>query len=292
MGFEKTQRDPESPPASVKIRRMTTASNQDIPRKVAASQGFQWVAAGFRLYRKTPLLLSAAFGLLFGVVMALGLIPVVGGSLSELASPLMVAGFLAAYRVLDSGDELELPQFLAGVQGPAVPLMAVGAVQLVGTLLIGKLMLGMGFDPQTVMAAAQDKNASPAEMQAILNQAMPAVLTGLMLFTPLIMATWFAPALILFGGARPATALAVSLRAVAKNWAAMLTNGLALGLLLFFAALIPMLLGLLVAMPVLFGSLYASYQAIFAVWADDNAAVDNPPADNVVRLNPSDTSDR
>jgi len=53
----------------------------------------------------------------------------------------------------------------------------------------------------------------------------------------------------------------------------MLTNSLALGLLLFIAALVPLLIGLLVAMPVLFGSLYASYQAIFAVWADDTAAV-------------------
>ncbi|MDP2110467.1 MAG: BPSS1780 family membrane protein [Thiobacillus sp.] len=256
---------------------MTSASNQDIPRKVAASQGFQWVAAGFRLYRKTPLLLSAAFAMLFGVVMALGLIPMVGGALSELASPLMVAGFLAAYRMLDGGNELELPNFLAGVQGPAIPLMAVGAVQLLGTLLIGKIMLGMGFDPQAVITAAQSQK-DPAEMQAILNQAMPAVLTGLVLFTPLIMATWFAPALILFGGARPATALGVSLKAVAKNWAAMAVNGITLGLLLFLAALVPMLLGLLVAMPVLFGSLYASYQAIFAVWADDSA----PPPDNVV----------
>ena len=259
---------------------MTTASNQEVPRKVAASQGFQWVTAGFRLYRKTPLLLSAAFAMLFGVVMALGLIPVVGGSLSELASPLMVAGFLAAYRALDDGNELELPQFLAGVRGPAIPLMAVGAVQLLGTLLIGKIMLGMGFDPQAVMAAAQSGKASPAEMQAMMNQAMPAVLTGLLLFTPLIMATWFAPALILFGGARPATALGVSLKAVAKNWAAMTVNGLTLGLLLFFAALVPMLLGLLLAMPVLFGSLYASYQAIFAVWADDAA----PASENVVSL--------
>jgi len=258
---------------------MNTASNQDIPRKVAASQGFQWVAAGFRLYRKNPLLLSAAFGVLFGVVMALGLIPVVGGSLSELASPLMVAGFMAAYRALDEGNELELPNFLAGVQGPAIPLMAVGAVQLLGTLLIGKIMLGMGFDPQAVMTAAQSQK-DPAEMQAIMNQAMPAVLTGLALFTPLIMATWFAPALILFGGARPATALGVSLKAVARNWPAMLVNGLTLGLLLFLAALVPMLLGLLVAMPVLFGSLYASYQAIFAVWADDSAAA----TDNVVPL--------
>ncbi|HEX7972059.1 MAG TPA: BPSS1780 family membrane protein [Thiobacillus sp.] len=246
-----------------------TTSNQDIPRKVAASQGFQWVAAGFRLYRKSPLLLSAAFGLLFGVVMGLGLIPVVGGSLSELASPLMVAGFMAAYRALDSGGELELPHFLAGVRGPAIPLMTVGAVQLLGALLIGQVMLAMGFDPQALMAASQGGKASPQDMQAILNQAMPALLTGMALFTPLIMATWFAPALILFGGARPVTALGVSLKAVARNWAAMLANSIALGLLLFLAALVPMLLGLLVAMPVLFGSLYASYQAIFAVWADD-----------------------
>jgi uncharacterized membrane protein len=258
---------------------MTTASNQDIPRKVAASQGFQWVAEGFRLYRKTPLLLSAAFAVLFGTVMALGLIPVVGASLSELASPLMVAGFMAAYRVLDDGGELELPNFLAGVRGPAIPLMAVGAVQLLGTLLIGKIMLGMGFDQQAVMTAAQSQKA-PAEMQAILNQAMPAIFTGMLLFTPLIMATWFAPALILFGGARPATALGVSLRAVAKNWAPMLVNGLALGAVLLLAALVPMLLGLLVAMPILFGSLYASYQAIFAVWADDNV----PASDNVAPL--------
>jgi hypothetical protein len=256
---------------------MNTASNQDIPRKVAASQGFRWVVEGFRLYRKSPLLLSAGFGVLFGVVMALGLIPVVGSSLSDLASPLMVAGFMAAYRMLDDGRELELPHFLAGVQGPAILLMTVGAVQLLGTLVIGKIMLGMGFDPQAVMAAAQPQT-DPAEMQAIINEAMPAVLTGLVLFTPLIMATWFAPALILFGGARPATALGVSLKAVARNWPAMLVNGLTLGLLLFLAALVPMLLGLLVAMPVLFGSLYASYQAIFAVWADDTVAAADPVA--------------
>ena len=248
---------------------MNNASSQDVPRKVAASQGFQWVVAGFRLYRKNPLLLSAAFGVLFGVVMALGLIPGVGGSLSDLASPLMVAGFMAAYRAVDEGRELELPHFLAGVRGPLIPLMTVGAVQLLGALVIGQIMLAMGFDPQAVMDAAKGGKASPAEMQAMMNQALPAVLVGMALFTPLIMATWFAPALILFGGARPPTALGVSLKAVARNWAAMLTNSLALGLLLFIAALVPMLLGLLVAMPVLFGSLYASYQAIFAVWADD-----------------------
>jgi uncharacterized membrane protein len=248
---------------------MTPASNQDIPRKLAAIQGFQWVVDGFRLYRRNPLLLTAAFGLMFGALMALNLIPGVGGALSELASPLMVAGFMAAYRALDSGKELEMPHFLAGAKGPLLPLLTLGAVQLLGTLAIGQIMLGMGFDPEAIMKTAQSGKASPAELQAMLNQALPAVFTGMVLFTPLLMATWFAPALILFGGARPATALAVSLKAVAKNWAALALNGLALGLLLFVAALVPLLLGLLVAMPVLFGSLYASYQAIFAVWADE-----------------------
>jgi len=231
------------------------------------------VATGFRLYRKTPLLLSAAFGLMFGVVMVLGIIPLVGGALSDLASPLLVAGFMAAYRTLDESRELELPDFLAGVRGPLLPLTTIGAVQLLGALIIGQIMFAMGFDPRAIMDAAKGGSSSPAEMQDVMNQALPAVLVGMALFAPLIMATWFAPALILFGGARPVTALRVSLKAVARNWAAMLTNSLALGLLLFIAALVPLLIGLLVAMPVLFGSLYASYQAIFAVWADDTAAV-------------------
>ncbi len=250
---------------------MNPPDNQDIPRKVPAAQGFQWVNAGFRFYRKNPLLLSAAFGVIFGVVMALGLIPSVGGALSDLVWPLAVAGFMAAFRALDAGRELELPDFLSGARGPALPLMTIGAVQLLAMLVIGKIMLGMGFDPQALMAVAQKGDATPQDMQAVLNQAMPAVLTGLALFTPLMMATWFAPALILFGGARPMTALGVSLKAVARNWPAMLVNSLALGLLLFVSALVPFLLGLLVAMPILFGSLYASYQAIFAVWAEDSA---------------------
>lgn len=254
---------------------MNPVPDQDIPRKVAANQGVRWVVEGFRLYRKTPLLLSAAFGLMFAILIALNLIPGIGAAFSELATPLMVAGFMAAYRALDSDSELELPHFLAGVSnpappGPTLPLMTLGAVQMLATLLIAQLMLGMGFDPEAVMKAAQNPQTSPADMQAVMSQALPAALTGLALFTPLIMATWFAPALVLFGGARPATALAVSFKAVARNWPAMFVNGLALGLVLFVAALVPLLLGLLVAVPVLFGSLYASYQAVFAVWSDGN----------------------
>jgi uncharacterized membrane protein len=251
---------------------MSTAFNQglpnpDIPRKVAARQGLQWVNEGFGLYRKNPLLLSAAFGLLFGAVAISNLIPIIGDVLSELISPLMVAGFMAAFRTLDRKEDLQWPRFLAGLNGPWLALVTVGAAQLMGTLLITQVMLRMGFDAQTVIAAAQ--KGDPAVLQNVLNQSMPAIMTGMLLFTPIIMATWFAPALILFGNARPMQALLISLRAVARNWLALTVNGLALGMVLFVSALIPFMLGLLVAMPVLFGSLYAAYQGIFAVWADE-----------------------
>lgn len=248
---------------------MGITPDQDIPRKVAAKQGLQWVNEGFSLYRKNPLLLSAAFGLLFGAVAIASLIPVIGAVLSELISPLMVAGFMAAFRTLDRKEDLQWPHFFAGVNGPWLALATVGAVQLMGTLLISQVMLRMGFDAQTVIAAAQ--KSDPVALQNALNQSMPAIMTGMLLFTPLIMATWFAPALILFGNARPMQALLISLRAVAKNWRALTVNGLALGMVLFVSALIPFMLGLLVAMPVLFGSLYAAYQGIFAVWEDEPA---------------------
>lgn len=249
-------------------------SSEEIPRKLPAKQGLQWVNEGFRLYRQNPLLLSAAFGLLFGVVAVTNLIPVIGRVISELISPLMVAGFMAAYRVLDRKEALQWPHFLAGIQGPWLPLMVIGAVQMLGMLLVAQIMQRMGFDPQAVMSAAQKNDA--AAMQNAINQAMPALFTGALLLTPLIMATWFAPALVLFGNARPGQALLISLRAVAKNWLPILVNGLALGLVLFIAALIPMLLGFLVAMPIFFGSVYAGYQGIFAVWAEEGVEPAEP----------------
>lgn len=246
---------------------MIASPDQDIPRKVAARQGLRWVNEGFRLYRQNPLLLSAAFGLLFGIVAAANLIPVVGSVLSELISPLMVAGFMAAYRTLDRNDTLQWPHFLAGVQGPWLALIVIGAVQLLGMLVISQLMLRMGFDAQAVMVAA--RKGDQVALQNALNLAMPAVVTGMGLFIPLIMSTWFAPALILFGNARPGQALLISLRAVLRNILPVAVNGVALGMVLFVAALIPFMLGLLVAMPLVFGSLYAAYQAIFAVWAEE-----------------------
>ena len=91
---------------------------------------------------------------------------------------------------------------------------------------------------------------------------MLAGIVVLVLSIPVIMATWFAPALVFFHDMKPAAALRASFDAGAKNWLAMTIFGIFLMVALFFA-LLPFLMGLLLLVPVFSGAVYASYRDIF-----------------------------
>ena len=111
---------------------------------------------------------------------------------------------------------------------------------------------------------------------------MLATQIGMLLFTPLMMAYWYAPVLTAWHGCTPAKALFFSFFASMRNWRAFLAYGASLvvfaglvpGLLLgllsslvpdsgsFFAALLSVPL-LLVLAPTLFASFYVSYREVF-----------------------------
>jgi len=92
---------------------------------------------------------------------------------------------------------------------------------------------------------------------------MPALLLATLLFTPLIMATWFSPGLVLFEGLPPLRALWWSLWACWVNWRPLLYYSLMLGLLAMVAIIIPFGLGMLVFIPLTLISTYVAYCAIF-----------------------------
>jgi uncharacterized membrane protein len=245
--------------------------NEDIPRKLSASAGRQWVTDAFRLYRKNPLLLGAAFGLFMGALLAVNLVPLAGPAIAEILTPLMVAGFMTAFRALDQGEELELPHFLAGFTSRPIPLAMVGAVYLAALLVIGEVMQMLGLDAKALGAAANHGDIET--MMTLLQQGMTALLVGLVLLTPILMATWMAPPLVLFGNAQPLQALGISLKACLRNWLPLTVYGLVLLPVLLVAGMIPFLLGMLVAGPILMGSLYTAYQDIFAVRNADPLSV-------------------
>jgi uncharacterized membrane protein len=91
---------------------------------------------------------------------------------------------------------------------------------------------------------------------------MLAGLVVLVLSVPVIMATWFAPALVFFHDMKPGAAMRASFDAGAKNWLVMVIFGIFLLVSLFFAML-PLGLGLLLLLPIFSGAVYASYRDIF-----------------------------
>jgi uncharacterized membrane protein len=79
---------------------------------------------------------------------------------------------------------------------------------------------------------------------------------------PLLMALWFAPALVIFHDVQPMAAMKSSFQGCLRNMLPFLIYGI-VGFLLAIVAVIPLGLGLLVLGPVMWGTMYVGYRDIF-----------------------------
>ncbi|MEN6587182.1 MAG: BPSS1780 family membrane protein, partial [Sulfuricella sp.] len=90
------------------------------------------------------------------------------------------------------------------------------------------------------------------------------------LLLPLLMAYWFAPALVLFDGLPAKQAMKLSFAACLRNVLPFTLYGV-VGLVLFVLGSIPLGLGLLAVIPVLFAtSIYTAYRDIFVAVSEEN----------------------
>jgi uncharacterized membrane protein len=88
------------------------------------------------------------------------------------------------------------------------------------------------------------------------------LLVFLLLYLPLVMAIWFAPALVVLRGVEPLEAMRLSFNGCMRNIVPFLLYGV-VGVGLSIVATIPLLLGWLVLGPVTIASLYTSYCDIY-----------------------------
>ncbi len=230
-----------------------------------AGAAMEWLKTGFRLF--TPAVvpwmgMSAAF---FLAAFGISLIPMAGPLALELLSPFLVAAYMAAAQAAERGEPTGLIHVGAGFYRGRNALLVIGVVYLVAHLVVGQVMTLIGGDAveRLLALSARPQEMDPEEMRAVLDRAMPALLTGTVLFTPLLMATWFAPALALFEGFPPGKAMFWSLWACLVNWRPMILYGLLLSLLGMVALVIPFGLGLLLFLPLAMTSTYAAYRAQF-----------------------------
>jgi len=225
-------------------------------RAVASSQGWQWVVNGFRLFRRSPFM-WIAFTLVLALIWMLSFaIPIIGPLIFNLLSPVFFAGLMLGCRTLEQGEDLELGHLFSGFRTRAAALVTVGGVHLVGSIIIVGVFYAAagGASLNTVISAGR------LPREAALN-IMLGLLMSLALYTPLLMLIWFAPLLVIFDDFAPVAAMRASFIACCKNIMPFLLYSLVL--LLFFIAAIPLLIGLLILMPIVFCSIYASYTDIF-----------------------------
>ena len=231
------------------------------PRQVVAGQGWQWIVQGFELFKKSPIIWVVLTIILFMIAIGLHYIPILGPLVLYILSPVFLGGLMIGCKAQENGEELEIAHLFAGFKKSTNALIALGGVYLVGQIIILGVMFALGGGAMfSLMRGGQPDIAA---MTAAMSGALLAVLVGLALYVPLAMALWFAPALAIFNGMQPIPAMKSSFDACLKNIVPFLIYGIALFVLSVVAS-IPLFLGFLVLLPVIFASIYTGYRDIYA----------------------------
>lgn len=197
-------------------------------KTVAASQGWDWIKRAFTLIGAAPGTWVALAFLFLLISIALAIIPFVGQLIMAILWPIFIAGMLSGCRDVERGAPLTVGHLFAGFRHPDVnQLVIVGAIYFAATAAIAFIAV------VTVMPMGH-LGAIPAPKEMLVG-----MLVLLLLFIPLLMAYWFAPALVAFDGVNGWDAMKLSFAANLKNIGAFLVYGLIL-LGLFLLLLVPL----------------------------------------------------
>jgi len=227
-------------------------------RTVDAGRGIEWLKQGWQLFTRNPGVWIAIAVILMVIVIVLSLIPVVGTLAVNFLLPVFAGGILLGCSSLTKGGDIAIDSLFAGFKQNTGNLIMVGVFYLVGVVIITLLVFMIGGGA----ALTGGMIGRGPGMGMAMGGFFFAMLVMLALMVPLAMAVWFAPALVVFHNIAPLEAMKASFSVCLKNIVPFLVYGVLL-FVLCVIAMIPFGLGMLVMVPVMMGSLYASYVEIF-----------------------------
>lgn len=245
-------------------------------RIVEAARGAWWLAEGWRLFSAAPLGWIAMVFAYWLIMTLVSILPLVGVAAASTLVPAFSVGFMAAARAAARKGPVELALLFDGFRHHLRSQLVLGAAYFAClALVLAATALADGGE-----LAGWMLSGSRPEDEVLRSDALLAALAfAAALYTPVLMMFWFAPPLAAWHGSAPAKALFFSFFACLMNWRAFLayaalTAVIALALPLAVVSVValaslsvpamslvfPLLIVLL---PTLFGSFYASYRDVF-----------------------------
>lgn len=261
--------NPDQPPASRADTAAAAGAGNFIAdgRAVDAGRGWEWIADGWGLFVRQPMMWIVD-GFVFSLVVAVlpYVPPVLGFIVSMLVTPVILGGLMLGSQAVHQGQPLIFGHLFAGFQRNIGALLPAGLLWLVCFVVIGLIGgLVMGFGIFGAISAAMT-TGDPVQIATIIMGSIMTILLGLLvalaLFVPVAMMFWFAPALIVMHNLGLGAALKMSFIGCLKNIVPFLVYGLVMFVLLIIAA-VPVMLGFLVLVPVIIASVYTAYRDIF-----------------------------
>lgn len=237
------------------------------PAAVPSGRGSAWWSEGWRLFVAAAGTWIGITLIFFVLMVMIAFIPLLGTVATTLLTPVFAGGVMVGCRALDRGGALTVSHLFASFSDRLGSLLVVGALYLVGSFAIMAvvvmcLIATVGIGGFSALVSGDPFQAGFAMLTSVGIGALFAALFGMLLGIPLLMAYWYAPALVVFRNDDPIVAMKTSFNACLVNMMPMLVYS-ALGLVFAIVATIPLLLGWLVLGPVFVASVYASYKDIF-----------------------------
>ena len=187
---------------------------------VPAKQGLLWVKQGIRTFWRQPLAFTGLFFLFIAWVSVLSMVPFIGAALALLVLPAATLGLMVATEQAASGKfpmpTVMLVAFRAGQQRLKAMLLlgVLYALSFLAVMALSALVDGGGFAKVYLAnAPITPEVVNDADFQA-------AMWLTTILYIPLSMLFWHAPALVHWHGVPPAKSLFFSAIACWRNFGA------------------------------------------------------------------------
>jgi len=256
---EATVADPLPPGESILVN----------PKKLSAGRGWGWIKDAFKYFMGSPLIWIVNIIILLVLMMVLSLIPLIGGLAANILAPIFTGGLMIGCATQNKGGQLTVAHLFAGFQKNTGTLALVGLLYMAGMLvvmiIVGILIaiFGGGSSLFTAMGGMEPgASPTPEQLQAMMGVGGIGILFGLALIIPLIMAYYFAPALVVHHDLGAVEAMKLSFKGCLANIVPFLVYGL-VAMVLAIVASIPFFLGWLVLAPVITATMYVAYKEIF-----------------------------